>query len=266
MALVALVVVIYGAVVTAYATSGGDPSTTDTRQPSANGVLVYLDLDGLDGDTYSLDTRVSVYPGKDHLDSDGRLDRAMTVSVTPAASTDTMTFPAGTRAGSRPLTLYIDGDIHRWPFDTYNATGLQVRVTSDGSVVPAEVVVTNLMTSWAVHQHDVDSSATGNAITISAARTPAVIGFALALCVVLLVLPTLTLFVAISTLRRRKQFLPPIVTWFAVMLFAVIPLRNLFPGNPPIGSWVDYTVVLWVVVGLTVALTLYITAWWKHGQ
>jgi hypothetical protein len=90
-------------------------------------------------------------------------------------------------------------------------------------------------------------------------------GFGIAMCVVLLVLPICTLTVSIQTLRGRKQFLPPIVTWFAVMLFSVLPIRNLFPGSPPMGSWVDYTVVLWVVMGLATSLALYITAWWRQA-
>jgi hypothetical protein len=61
------------------------------------------------------------------------------------------------------------------------------------------------------------------------------------MCVVLLMLPICTLFVSIQTLRRRKQFLPPI------------------------GSWVDYTVVLWVVIGLATALGLYVVAWWRQA-
>ncbi len=56
------------------------------------------------------------------------------------------------------------------------------------------------------------------------------------------------------------------VTWFAVMLFAVLPLRNIFPpGSPPFGSWVDYSVVLWVLGGLVASLALYVVAWWKQA-
>lgn len=264
-AVAAVLAVVYGLVVAAYAMSGGDPSPTDTRQPTASGVLVYIDLDGLDGDTFSLDTRVSVYPGRGLLDSDGRLRRSMTVAISPAATDDTLSFAAGSRAGSRPVELYVDGDIHRWPFDSYTATDLQIRVSAAGTPVPAQVVVTNSMTSWTTHVQHPPTTTAGSAVTVTVSRTPAVIGFAIALCLVLVVLPGLALFVSINTLRRRKQFLPPIVTWFAVMLFAIVPLRNLFPGTPPIGSWVDYTVVLWVIIGLATALTLYVTAWWKQG-
>ena len=52
------------------------------------------------------------------------------------------------------------------------------------------------------------------------------------------------------------------------MLFATIPLRTFLPGSPPIGSWIDFTVVLWVVVGLIVGLAIYVAAWarWGHPE
>jgi len=34
-------------------------------------------------------------------------------------------------------------------------------------------------------------------------------------------------------------------TWYAAMLFAVVPLRNALPGSPAFGSWIDLTIVLW---------------------
>ncbi|KAA0092719.1 DUF4436 domain-containing protein [Mycolicibacterium sp. P1-18] len=265
-AVVVLAVVgIYVAVISAYALSGhGDGP--DDRQPAANGALVYLDVDAVSGETFSFATRVSVYPGANLLDADGDLRGPLTVEVSPAATTDALTFAAGTRAGSQPVSLYADGDIRQWPFDDYRASDVQVQVfTGTGAArvaVPVEVAVTDSLTSWSVAASETNSGG-GKVLDVDVARTGATMGFGIAMCVVLLVLPICTLTVSIQTLRGRKQFLPPIVTWFAVMLFSVLPIRNLFPGSPPMGSWVDYTVVLWVVMGLTTSLALYITAWWR---
>jgi hypothetical protein len=51
----------------------------------------------------------------------------------------------------------------------------------------------------------------------------------------------------------------------AAMLFATIPLRTFLPGSPPIGSWVDYLVVLWVVAGLVLGMVTYVLAWLRWG-
>ena len=50
------------------------------------------------------------------------------------------------------------------------------------------------------------------------------------------------------------------------MLFATIPIRNFLPGSPPPGSWVDVTIVLWVVVALGVALVFGVGSWWRYGR
>jgi hypothetical protein len=261
------VIGIYVAVVLAYA-FGGRSDGPDDRQPAANGALVYLDIDAVSGETFSFQTRVSVYPGANLLDGRGDLRDALTVEVTPAASADALTFARGSRVGSQPVSLYADGDIRQWPFDSYRASDVQVLVFSGTGAarvaVPAQVAVTDSVTSWAVDANATDVGA-GKALDIRVTRTGATTGFGIAMCVVLLILPICTLFVSIQTLLHRKQFLPPIVTWFAVMLFSVLPIRNLFPGSPPIGSWVDYTVVLWVVMGLATSLALYVTAWWRQG-
>ena len=47
------------------------------------------------------------------------------------------------------------------------------------------------------------------------------------------------------------------------MLFAVLPLRNAFPGSPSFGSWIDLTIVMWVLVALVVSMLLYIGDWWR---
>jgi hypothetical protein len=44
------------------------------------------------------------------------------------------------------------------------------------------------------------------------------------------------------------------------MLFATIPLRGFLPGSPPIGSWIDYLVVLWVIAALIAGLVIYVLA------
>jgi hypothetical protein len=49
------------------------------------------------------------------------------------------------------------------------------------------------------------------------------------------------------------------------MLFATVPLRTFLPGSQPIGSWIDYLVVLWVVAGLICGMVIYVSAWWRWG-
>ncbi len=86
------------------------------------------------------------------------------------------------------------------------------------------------------------------------------------ICLVLITLPALALFVAIEMLLGRRKFQPPFGTWFAAMLFSVVPIRSVLPGDPPPGSWVDEAIVLWVLIALAAAMVLYITAWFKRSD
>ena len=88
--------------------------------------------------------------------------------------------------------------------------------------------------------------------------------FDVGICLVLISLPILALWVAIPVAMGRTSFLPPLTTWYGAMLFAIVPLRNILPGSPPYGSWVDQAIVLWVLIGLVVALTLFLVGWWRQ--
>jgi hypothetical protein len=37
-----------------------------------------------------------------------------------------------------------------------------------------------------------------------------------------------------------------VAPWLTALLFAQLPFRGLLPGDPPIGSWIDILVFLWV--------------------
>ena len=134
---------------------------------------------------------------------------------------------------------------------------------------PGRVEVTGSLEGWdiaatRVARNPDDPDRPDNVIiTLHRAKGPLV--FDLGICLVLVTLPTLALFVAIQMLTGRRQFLPPFATWYAAMLFAVVPLRNILPGSPPAGSWIDQAVVIWVLIGLASALVLYIAAWYRRS-
>jgi hypothetical protein len=47
------------------------------------------------------------------------------------------------------------------------------------------------------------------------------------------------------------------------MLFAVVPSRNALPDSPPIGWWIDVTVVLSVIDVLGIPMAIYVCRWWR---
>ena len=103
-----------------------------------------------------------------------------------------------------------------------------------------------------------------NDVTITLQRSKGPLIFDLGLCLILIALPALALWVAIPMALGATSFFPPFSTWYAAMLFAIVPPRNFFPGSPPPGSWVDQAIVLWMLIALVVAMSLFVIAWWRQ--
>ncbi|GAA0993931.1 DUF4436 family protein [Subtercola frigoramans] len=97
-------------------------------------------------------------------------------------------------------------------------------------------------------------------VEITARRSASIVAFGIVLLVLMAVLPVLVLFLALRANTGRRKVEATLTSWIGAMLFAIIPLRTFLPGSPPVGSWIDYLVVLWVIVGLVTGLAIYVLA------
>ena len=59
---------------------------------------------------------------------------------------------------------------------------------------------------------------------------------------------------------RRKQEMT-MTSWFAALIFAMLPIRLALPGAPPMGAWIDVLVTFWVFIVLMVALAWWVIVW-----
>ncbi|MDQ1250918.1 MAG: hypothetical protein QG597_5298 [Actinomycetota bacterium] len=82
----------------------------------------------------------------------------------------------------------------------------------------------------------------------------------------MVVLTGLALVVARAVATRRRRIEATMASWFAALLFAMVPLRTNLPGAPPIGVWIDFLVFLWVILGLMVALAVFIGSWLRYSR
>jgi predicted ferric reductase len=103
----------------------------------------------------------------------------------------------------------------------------------------------------------------GGPYRIALHRSPSTIAFGAVIVGVLVSLAVVAVLVANLTFLGWRKFQPPMTTWYAAMLFAVVPLRNALPDAPPIGSWIDVTVTLWVIVALVMSMMVFIFCWWR---
>ncbi|OBA81171.1 DUF4436 domain-containing protein [Mycobacterium sp. 1164966.3] len=196
------------------------------------------------------------------------------VRMDPPNDLGDLVYPAGKSPAQVATTIEAHGDPNNWPFDSYKTDVLSADVLvgsgDDRKYVPARVEVTGHLDGWDVtvtRVHDRDDSADDQSdviITLHRAKGPLI--FDLGICLVLFSLPALAFAVAIQIALGRRKFVPPFVTWFAAMLFAVIPIRNFLPGSPPPGAWIDQALILWVLIALVGAMALYMVTWYRQSD
>ncbi|BBX10563.1 DUF4436 domain-containing protein [Mycolicibacterium aichiense] len=275
-ATVAVILAIYiGSVAGYFWIDSSAHSLKPTSMDTADETVVLLELTAIHPLDNRVDVEVLVIPQKSFLDPEfGNLTTDMVVQLCPCIEFGELTFPKGQVPRVAKTSLLATGDADRWPFDKYatETIGADVYVGSGNSrrFVPARVEVSGSLYGWdvrsdrtgpATHSGGADDNAT---VTFSRSRGPLSLIFGI--CLVLLTLPALALYAAIEMLLGKKKFQPPFSTWFAAMLFAVVPIRNVLPGDPPPGSWIDEALVFWVLVALVVALVIYLVSWARHSD
>lgn len=203
----------------------------------------------------------------------GVLNTDISVRLYPANELGDLIYPAGKAPSQVGTTIVAAGDPNNWPFDSYTTPIIQADVLvgsgDDRQYLPARVEVTGSLEGWDMRSERSGSSTQsesdrGDDASITLRRSKGPLVFDLGICLVLLSLPTLALFVVIQIMRDRKKLSLSFLGWFSALLFAVVPIRNILPGSPPFGAWVDQALVVWVLVALVVAMTLFIITWYRR--
>ena len=240
---------------------------------ATNDTVVLVRLEKLDTIANRLTVKVLVIPEESMFDK--RLEVLKTdtaVRMDPPNDLGDLQYPAGKSPAQVATTIEAHGNPNNWPFDSYRTdpTSADVLVGQGDArrYIPARVEVTGGLDGWDVNVQRVgeasqDSDRADN-VVITLHRSKSTLIFDAGICLVLFALPALALTIAILMLTGRRKFLPPFVTWFAAVLFAVIPIRNFLPGSPPAGAWVDQALVLWVLISLVVAMILFFITWYRQ--
>jgi hypothetical protein len=253
-------------------------SSAPIKAPDLNATddtVVLIRLEELKTVANRLTVKVLVIPQDKMFDK--RLDVLTTdtaVRMDPPNDLGDLVYPAGKSPAQVATTIEAHGNPNNWPFDSYTTDTLSAEVlvgTGDArQYIPARVEVTGALDGWDVSvQHVGEASQESERpdnviITLHRAKGPLI--FDLGICLVLFALPTLAFAVAIQIALGRRKFVPPFVTWFAAMLFAVIPIRNFLPGAPPPGAWIDQALVIWVLIALVGAMVLYMVTWYRQSD
>ncbi len=262
-------IVAYIGSIVVYVDSGmGHPHVIATEGASTpDGTTVTVDIEAIQSDNSVLRANISVSPGPALLDpvTHGLKDD-LSLTVTSLVNASKHSWPKGTLPDVFAVSGTLTGDVADWPLDHYQSGPIDIELFSGAAPVPhpAAVILVDRLLGWKVDvTHDANAGPHGS-YQLNLGRTLSTAAFGLVILAVLIALAVLGLFVATQTRRDRRKFQPPMTTWYAAMLFAVMPLRNALPDAPPFGAWIDITVVLWVIVALVISMAIYISCWWRH--
>ncbi|MBQ1443364.1 MAG: DUF4436 family protein [Renibacterium sp.] len=259
------------------ANSGATRNTTEAPSVSQGTALVYLQFNGIDTERRVATFNLSAIQDPDQANT-ASFDRTLTVQVIPAIGSGIFTVPAGQSLANEQLKIDLDGDVKLWPFDRYSQPLVVSASSKTGNVsteLKVQLQVEGYSPGWKLANDakefdeldkfeqaflgSVDQNSSLSTITF--ARSGSILLLSILLVLVMVSLPVMALFVALRVRSGRQKFQPPFTAWFSAMLFAIIPIRSFLPGNPPTGAWVDTAVTVWAVIGLIVALLIYIRAW-----
>jgi hypothetical protein len=258
----------YVASILLYVNDGmGHPHQVAESPPSSGGTKVTVDVEDIQSDNSLLVANYNVSPGSELLDPvTHNLKEDLSLVVTSVVSASKHTWSKGTLPDVFRVSVTVAGDVADWPFDRYYSGPIAVRLLVGAAQEPVtpKVTMVDRLLGWKVHVAHVNDTDVLSPYRVDLYRSRSTVAFGVVILGVLIALAGVALFVAIQTARDRRKFQPPMTTWYAAMLFAVMPLRNALPDSPPFGSWIDVTIVLWVVVVLVISMVIYISCWWRH--
>lgn len=235
--------------------------------PVGGGTTATLDVESIQSNYTVLQGNLLISPGSALLDpATDSLRQDLTVDVTSVTTPVTRTWLKGTMPGVLPVPLTLARDVERWPFDRYYTGPIRVELFVGPAKTPerAAVSIVDRLPGWRFHASGPSKAKLFPAYEVEMRRSASTMVFAIVILCILVSIAGAAVFVAVQTLRDRREFQSPMMAWYAAMLFAVVPLRNALPGSPAFGSWIDMTIVLWVLVALVVSMLLYIASWWRH--
>jgi hypothetical protein len=258
----------YVASILLYVNGGmGHPHQIADTSVAGDGTTVTVDIEEIQSDNSVLVANLTISPGPALLDPlTHNLREDLSVVVTSVVTAGKRTWPKGTLPDVFRVSLTLAGDVADWPLDRYRSGPIKVDLFSGAAQVPERATVTlvDRLLGWKVDVAPVGKADSLEQYRVHLYRSQSTVAFGVVMLGVLIALAGLALFVAVQTVRGRRKFQPPMTTWYAAMLFAVMPLRNALPDSPPFGSWIDITVVIWVIVALVISMALYISCWWRH--
>jgi hypothetical protein len=209
----------------------------DTVSPDRVDVSVFVQK--VDAVTQELSAQVEMEPKGSFADETGSPSQDLTI-FTNGTKGDTLPFKAGKSPSTADLKVALnDGVITDYPFDSYKIDfGFSVETAE--AVVPSNVTFVNADSFFKIQPQDVKVDGGVLVFTADATRSTGTFAFALFVMLFMWFLSLAAVIAAWFAVGSKRGLLWPSMSFMGALLFALVPLRNAAPGQPPIGSVIDF--------------------------
>jgi hypothetical protein len=165
-------------------------------------------------------------------------------------------YPAGQPIASNLVTFSLfSGRITDYPFDSYRAQ-IGFRATVGGQPTRVVIGIEEADPFFAFTPGEKETEGLGIAVTERISRSRSTFILAWFMMAAMWALALAVLLAAWLIVRQRRGIIWPALSWMAATLFALVGMRNAAPGNPPIGSLLDYAAFFWAELLVAVGLTM----------
>lgn len=232
---VAVFIAAYVASIVLYVDDGmGRPRQVAESPPSSDGTTVVVDVEDIQSDNSLLIANYTISRAPQLLDpvTHGLKDD-LSLLVTSAISASKHTWSKGTMPDGFSVSSALNGVAAGWPFDRYQSGPITVHLLSGAAQQPVipMVVMADRLRGWKIDvAHDKNDLFAPYRLDLY--RSSSTVAFGVVILAVLITLAGVALIVAVQTARHRRKFQAPMTTWYAAMLFAVMPLREALPDAP----------------------------------
>jgi hypothetical protein len=256
-----LLAVVYVASAIAY--GRGLDKTFTPPTPPVDGLAVSLLPVTVDADSQIAATEVLVFPHRSLLDAEGRLTQSIQLDLYPSATGATLVYQKGTVPSPQKVNVPALGFVQRYPLDSYDYSLQVTSLRESGPVTAAETSPVPMtldlffnVPGWK-YSGTVERSGDAAAVVEGViSRSAPIMSIAFIFVTLILMFGALAVITVVAGVRRRTDLGIAQAAWLTSATFALIALRNAFPGSPPLGSWIDILVYFWVITAIMLMIGL----------
>lgn len=215
------------------------------QAPEGAAVIIGIEVDAVDAAGGTFKVRVQALPG----------DATAFPAEGAVVYTDISGIPAiKVTSDELPQTYngVLDassGEVSAYPFDRYKATfGLQVAAGTERTLaeavaqptLPLAVIAESSAVGFDVTGTTEQSAAGTGEVTFEAARSATTTSWAIGMMTINWLIALAAVGVVLTVLLRQRSWETRHLAWLGSLIFALSAFRNTAPGNPPIGTFLDF--------------------------